>query len=191
MRINIEEIGEDGFDLEEKLSRAWLEGILAVDRYSLFSATGPAQLNAHLEKVEESVLLRASVSPELATECGRCLKPVEVTVPVNFTLSLVPEKRAASRQGVENDGVAPDAVGRGSFDPTQADEETFKGRSIDLEPLVREQILLALPMESLCRDSCKGICPSCGQDLNERSCGCSVASSDPRWEKLRSLKVSN
>lgn len=191
MRINIEEIGEAGFDLEEKLSRAWLEGILAGDRYSLFSATGPAQLTAHLEKVEESVLLRASISPRLTTECGRCLKPVDISVPVSFMLSLVPEKRAAGRQGLENDGASPDAAGRGSFDPTQADEETFSGRSIELEPLVREQILLALPMESLCRESCKGLCPSCGQDLNERSCGCSQQSSDPRWEKLRSLKVSN
>ncbi len=191
MRINIEEIGEHGLDLEEKLSRAWLDGILADDRYSLFSATGPAQLTAHLEKVEESVLLRAAVSPKLNTECARCLKPVEVAVPVSFTLSLIPEKRAATRQGVEDDGGTPDAAGRGSFDPTEADEETFKGRSIDLEPLVREQILLALPMESLCRESCKGLCASCGQDLNERSCGCLLASPDPRWEKLRSLKVSN
>jgi uncharacterized protein len=46
-------------------------------------------------------------------------------------------------------------------------------------------------MDTLCREGCKGICPSCGQDLNEQSCGCSQESSDPRWEKLRSLKMSN
>lgn len=191
MRINIDEIGEHGFDLEEKLSRAWLDGILAVDRYSLFSATGPAQLTAHLEKVEDSVLLRASTSPKVTTECARCLKPVELTVPVDFTLSLVPEVHATGRRGQEDDRAGPEAAGRGSFDPTEADEETFTGRSIDLEPLVREQILLSLPMESLCRESCKGLCAACGQDLNERSCGCSQQSADPRWEKLRSLKVSN
>jgi uncharacterized protein len=189
MRINTDEIREDGLDLEETLSRAWLDGVLAVDPHGLFSATGPSQLTARLEKVEDGVLLRASLSPKLTTECSRCLDPVEVVVPVSFTLSLIPEARAATRQGLEDDGAGPEGANRGSFDPTEADEEVFKGKTIDLEPLVREQIILALPMETLCQEGCQGLCPHCGKDLNEGACGCSQRTGDPRWEKLKTLKV--
>lgn len=189
MLINTDEIREEGLDLEETLSRAWLDGVLAVDPHGLFSAIGPSRLKARLEKVEDGVLLRASLSPKLTTECSRCLEPVEVEVPVSFTLSLIPEARAVSRQGLADDGAAPEGVSRGSFDPTEADEEVFKGKTIDLEPLVREQILLALPMETLCRESCRGLCPSCGQDLNRASCECAQTGVDPRWEKLKTLKV--
>jgi uncharacterized protein len=190
MRITVEQIGEAGLDVQEPLSRTWLDGALSGDRSVGFSATGPANLSAHLEKFEGGVLLRAQSTPRLSTACRRCLRPVELSVPVSFSLSLVP--RASLSRRLADDAPAPEPEkAKGSFDPHDADQETFDGRAIELDPIVREQLLLALPMDALCRDDCKGLCAICGQDLNERSCGCKAELKDPRWEKLKSLKLSN
>ena len=190
LRINIDEIGEEGLDLEETLGQAWVERVLAEGQPTPFTAAGPLAVVAHLDKVDAGFLLDASMSPRLATGCRRCLKPVQVTVPTRFNLSLIPRAEVARRLGEEDDR-GPEAAPRGSFDPSEVDEETFEGRAIDLEPILREQLLLALPMDALCREGCKGLCPACGQDLNERTCGCAVERPDPRWEKLRTLKLSN
>lgn len=195
MRINVEEIGDEGLELQESLTRAWLDAVLAPPssvEAPRFTAAGPAQLSAHLEKFEGGVLLRAQSSPRLTTACRRCLRPVELTVPVSFALSLVPQTSLSQRLAEDDRAPAPtEAKGRGSFDPDDVDQETFDGHAIELDPLVREQLLLALPMDALCREDCKGLCPSCGQDLNERSCDCRADTADPRWAKLRSLKLSN
>ena len=63
----------------------------------------------------------------------------------------------------------------------------FDGEAIDLDDLVREQILLTLPSRVLCEDDCKGLCPVCGSDRNIVSCQCETNEIDPRWKALREL----
>jgi uncharacterized protein len=198
LRYTIEEIG--GWrELREVLGRDWLESVLRGERATPFRPVGPVELVATLEKLEGSnVLLRAELAPRVATECRRCLGPVELVIPVAFTLNLVPrtKKRAQGRpQGKkdrkeEEEPIEADTEGKlGSFDEAELGEEQFDGRSIDLEPMLREQTLLALPMDALCSEGCLGICPVCGQNLNEARCGCDPHLPDPRWEKLKSLKI--
>ena len=57
-----------------------------------------------------------------------------------------------------------------------------------LEDILREQVLLALPMQKVCEESCKGICPFCGQNRNQKECHCHAETSDDRWAALKSLK---
>ncbi len=59
---------------------------------------------------------------------------------------------------------------------------------IDLLPFIKENLILSIPMKTVCSSSCKGICSGCGADLNSEACTCSEAPIDPRWEKLRELK---
>jgi uncharacterized protein len=65
-----------------------------------------------------------------------------------------------------------------------------KAAKLDLRPAIREQWLLSAPAFSLCREDCKGLCPSCGTDLNEATCEC-AARIDPRWEALRSARANS
>jgi uncharacterized protein len=78
---------------------------------------------------------------------------------------------------------------RGSFAPEQAEEETYSGKVIELDPIVREQILLALPAYPVCDEGCKGLCTVCGANLNERECGCDRHVPDPRWAGLKDVKL--
>lgn len=65
-----------------------------------------------------------------------------------------------------------------------------RSNQIDLRPMVREQWLLNVPSYAVCREDCKGICPTCGKDLNEGPCEC-PATRDTRWDALRKIKTNN
>ena len=60
--------------------------------------------------------------------------------------------------------------------------------TIDIDELVREQVLLAVPERSLCQEDCKGLCPTCGADRNLKECGCESVEADPRWAALKNLR---
>jgi uncharacterized protein len=63
----------------------------------------------------------------------------------------------------------------------------FEGAVIDIDLLVREELLLAAPVQVLCQQGCKGICPTCGADRNAAACDCGSAEIDPRWAGLKEL----
>ena len=84
--------------------------------------------------------------------------------------------------------VVAETVRRAGIDPETVDEEPYSGKTIDLAPALREQILLAVPPSPLCDEACKGLCPQCGKDLNQGDCGCERTSIDPRWAALERLK---
>ena len=65
----------------------------------------------------------------------------------------------------------------------------FDGDAIDLAPLVRENLLVELPLAPVCRDDCAGLCPGCGTDRNQNSCSCDTTPVDPRWGALGDLKA--
>ncbi|HZZ86060.1 MAG TPA: DUF177 domain-containing protein [Anaeromyxobacteraceae bacterium] len=151
-----------------------------------YRSTGNAPVNARLERVGRRVVLKARTAPELSVPCGRCLQPVKLAVPFEFSMTLVPADEYQGQAGEES----KDEEGRtaGSFEPEAVDEETYAGKVIDLDPLVREQLLLALPGYPVCREDCKGLCPKCGTNLNERDCGCDRHVPDPRWAGLEKFK---
>jgi uncharacterized protein len=185
MRVNIDEIKEGGLDRAWAIPSEQLDEMLAGDRAG-YRARGPAEVVAHLDRMSRRVLLAARSRAEVGAPCGRCLQPTGITVPVDFTLTLVPADEAQeAEEGAEDH---PRARGGRSFPETAADEETYAGKEIELDPLVREQILLALPGYPLCREDCKGLCPVCGQNLNERECGCDRRVPDPRWAGLEKFR---
>jgi len=190
--VHIEQIHPDGLVLEkpitaELLSTALTEGGRAAE----FRAQTGFSVHAEFQKVGRGVLLRARFKAEFVGTCKRCLADVPLGVPVDFTLNLIPEVNARKDEaedeaGKDDDGQAPVA---GSFALNDADEEVFDGRNIELDPILREQVLLALPMSVVCREDCKGLCPSCGKDLNEGACGCRPPVTDPRLAVLKNIKI--
>ncbi len=184
MRVNIDEIKEAGLDRTWDVTREQLDEMMAGDRAG-YRARGPARVDAHVEKIERRVRIEATARAALSAPCVRCLAPVSVDVPVEFELTLVPsDEYARDEDGKEDQGHVA-----GSFEPRQAEEETYAGKVIDLDPIVREQILLAMPGYPVCNESCKGLCPVCGANLNDRDCGCDRHVPDPRWAGLKNVKL--
>jgi uncharacterized protein len=81
-------------------------------------------------------------------------------------------------------------AGRDELSVTDAEAEIgyYQGDGILLEDVLREQVLLALPLKVTCREDCKGLCVHCGKNLNEEQCSCSTVVEDPRWMALREIR---
>jgi uncharacterized protein len=135
------------------------------------------------------VLLQGSFTAHVAAPCKRCLADVTLDLPVSFTLNLVPESLVRGENSAEGEDSDDQGETAGSFELEDTDEEVFDGKTIDLDPIVREQVLLALPMNAVCREDCKGLCAQCGQNLNEKQCGCETKVIDPRLAPLMNIKL--
>jgi uncharacterized protein len=116
---------------------------------------------------------RAVTRLEMA--CGRCLEPFEVPVDARFELRYVPQAHAA--EGEEHEI-------RDDDDLTTA---YYREGALDVIDMLREQFQLALPMKPLCAQSCRGLCPECGANLNRADCGCKPVWEDPRLAPIKGL----
>ncbi|OJH39836.1 YceD family protein [Cystobacter ferrugineus] len=190
MRVKIEEIRDEGLKLNERMS---LEQLGTALEGSGFRATEPLAVSANLRKVSGGVLLQGQFTSRVAAACKRCLADAVLELPASFTINLVPESLARGEDVLDEDELEEKDRGQGesggSFSLEDTDEELFDGKVIDLEPIVREQVLLALPMNAVCREDCKGLCGQCGQNLNEKQCDCQEKYVDPRFAALKNIKL--
>ena len=186
MRVNIDEIKEGGLRRTWDVPRERLDEMMAGDRAG-YRARSAAHVEVRLEKLERRVRIEAQTKADVTVACGRCLTPVSLEVPVEFEVTLVPADEYLDDEEPARDG-DKGKVG-GSFAPEEAEEETYTGKVIDLDPIVREQILLAVPGYPVCNEGCKGLCSVCGANLNERDCGCDRRVPDPRWAGLKNVKL--
>lgn len=191
--IKVEEIREHGLDLDRELTHEFLEAAFAEESELGFHAVGNGHFHGHFDRLPGRVLLSAHVDLEYRAPCKRCLAEVVCKDPIDFRMTFVHE-RPDVQKALEDAGfdeAESHELAKGSFDKDDVDLEPFDGETIALAPTVREQILLSLPMDILCKDSCKGLCTVCGQDLNERECGHDRTVRDPRWSALKDLKLPN
>lgn len=157
-----------------------LGGKIAVDGYvelgntdflgETYSFTEPLRVLGDISNNGKSLILRAKCTGSIKTRCARCMK--EITVPIEFTLdeNLV--------QG--NDGNTYDE-----------DVIVFDGTQIDIDDVTADGFLMNVDGKYLCREDCKGLCFTCGKDLNEGDCGCDNDTIDPRWEGLIDIMKNN
>jgi uncharacterized protein len=149
-------------------SRAGRIGELTVAD-SKVPAGSTARIVATLDSVDGGIEVTGVVAAPWTGECRRCLKPLSG--------ELRCEVREVYRQRAEGE-------------PPDDDEETYPlvGEQLDLQPLVRDALLLELPIAPLCREDCQGLCSRCGADLNDGPCGCEEPAGDPRWGVLEVLR---
>jgi uncharacterized protein len=185
MRVNIDEIKDPGLDRAWDLPREGIDEALRGDPAG-YRAVAPSHVEAHLERSGRRVRFQAEGRAEVTAPCSRCLAPTRVTVPLELDLSLVPADEDAGEESAEVH--ASDEGSEGSFTQDEVDEERYRGKVIDLDPLVQEQLLLSLPAYPVCQEECKGLCAVCGQNLNEKDCGCDRHVPDPRWAGLAKFR---
>jgi uncharacterized protein len=118
-----------------------------------------------LTRTPQGILVQGVLHARTPVECTRCLTPFELAYDVEFSELFVYPK------------------------PAEASETSFVEDSgfIDLTPIMREEGILAVPMQALCKPDCKGLCSECGQNLNHGSCNCTHDRIDPRLASLRAL----
>jgi uncharacterized protein len=126
------------------------------------------ELDLMLEAVMEGVLVSGTARSPLSGECARCLDPLTSSIEVEFQELYV---YSDTRSG----------------ESAEADERRLEGDLIDLEPVVRDAMVLALPLSPLCRDDCPGLCTECGVRLADAEPDHHHDAVDPRWAALQGM----
>jgi uncharacterized protein len=111
----------------------------------------------------------------IETECGRCLETASVPIDSGFDLFYRPPQPVGH------------PAGEVELHAGEAEIGFYDGDGLHLDDILREYVILSLPMHPVCSDACLGICPVCGQNRNLRACGCEVKPVDDRWAALKNL----
>ena len=135
-------------------------------------ARGKAELV--LESLEE-IRVSGHLTVAMEADCDRCLEPAPLPVDCDFALYYRP---VAEGYGEESE------IGE-----DEAEMGFYEGDGLELDDVLREQILLALPMQRVCREDCLGFCPRCGKNRNLNECHCQPSAVDDRWAALKELEV--
>lgn len=135
----------------------------------------PATVNGKVRLAGNEIFVNGHVDTQAEVECDRCLKPVEIPVSADFELEYI-------------SGSEYEASSAAELTEAEMSVSVFDGKAIDVDEIVKEQILLTVPTRMLCREDCKGICPECGKDRNTGECNCVSDEIDPRWAALKTLK---
>jgi uncharacterized protein len=168
MLLDVESIREPSRRIERT------EPAAAFEPEDAFRIVAPVELRLNLHKDKAKVRLAGTMSTTVEVECSRCLEGFSVPIESAFHVEYLPTTAAPATPDVE-------------VDEQELDTAFYQDGVIDLRQLVREQILLQLPMKPLCSESCAGLCPMCGTNLNTGSCDCSQEWEDPRLAPLKAL----
>lgn len=149
----------------------------AKDKDTNLRQVGPLKAAGKAELVMGSlgeIKVSGHIAVEMIADCDRCLEPARFPIDSDFSLFYRPIEEG---YGDEKE-----------IDTGEAEMGFYEGDGLELNDVVREFVLLALPMQRVCGEGCKGICPSCGQNRNLEECGCAAEIVDDRWAALKSLK---
>jgi uncharacterized protein len=144
-----------------------------LEQVSPLHAVGSAEL---LKNADGEMRIQGRYTVELKATCDRCLMEVRFPLDVGFDLFYQPASVIARDEEIE-------------IDEGEAEIGFYDNGGLELEDILREQILLALPMQRVCSEGCKGICPVCGKNRNQSGCDCHTSPTNDVWGALRNLEI--
>jgi uncharacterized protein len=170
MRVDVRELEWGPLVLKGEVSEADLD-------FDASEIRVPSKIIVELraERLAAEVRIRGRFIVEVEVPCSRCLEPVLFPIAAEFD------------QFYESNAEHP-LQGEIALQEKDTEIGFFSGDFIDVNDIVREQILLALPMKPICREDCKGLCPYCGKNRNLDSCNCESVFVDPRLVQLMKIK---
>jgi uncharacterized protein len=136
-----------------------------------FEFPDPIEVELTLSKSGDEIIAQGRIKTVVEVECSRCLEIYEIDINPRIQFVIQMLDTIPPQQSNDDDFVIlPKTTGE-----------------YDINDRIREAIILELPLKPLCSDTCKGLCPMCGIDLNEESCDCTPDKTDERWDSLKQL----
>jgi uncharacterized protein len=165
MKVIISEIPEEGLELEltEKISSD--ESITIVS---------PVKASLRIDKKGSEVIITGAAKGTVELQCSRCLKSFEMDIDSKIDVVYHPASEINKEEHYELKG-------------DELDTGFYRNDTLDTDDLLREQLVLNIPMKPLCSEGCKGLCPKCGVDLNITQCNCAISEIDSRLAVLKQL----
>ena len=144
------------------------------------SSPAAASYDLEVTQTENAILVRGPLSGSFAVSCSRCLGPCSIEVQeLELVLTYFPTHQDDQPEELE-------------LTLEDLNTYTHDGESIDLEPMIREHLVLTVPMAPVCDPQCKGLCSGCGADLNSETCECVGPEMENPWVvALNQIKEKN
>ena len=176
MLISVKELELKKVHFDVSFPRGEIEFFDDGDRLTQASplqAEGSAELLPH---TLGEIRIQGHLAVQMRCDCNRCLEPAEFPIDSSFDLFYRPADVVGDEEEVE-------------IDEGEAEIAFYEGAGVELKDILRENVLLAMPMQRVCRQECRGICPLCGQNRNLINCGCEAKPVDDRWSALKKVQV--
>jgi len=169
------------FEVPAERVAEWLRGMPMRDALDAEVEAGSGVAELELYADGTTVFVAGSFDGHVAVACSRCIGPVDLAIQETLRVTFLPRQELPDDTEDDADE-GPEVTGE------DLDLFPYDGEVVDLEPLLREQFVLAVPFAPLCSETCKGLCSQCGIDLNTGTCNCE-APIDPRLAALKGLKL--
>jgi uncharacterized protein len=160
-------------EVSQVLERGWWhpsenDPILGIDT--------PLHVRIKVTRVEDKFLLDGKMTGGVMVRCDRCLDSFHWDLRSGFQMFLASPRPGKDQAEVE-------------LLDEDMEVDFIHGETVDLDEIIKEQIYLSLPMKSICKEGCLGLCPVCGASLNVERCQCNQQSMNPGFQKLKNLKL--
>ncbi len=165
MKVIISEIPEEGLELELKERISPDESI---------KISSPVHASLRFDKKGPEVIVTGDASGEAEFQCSRCLKTFNMNMDSHIDVVYHPSAEINKEEHYELKG-------------DELDTGFYKNDTLDTEDILKEQLMLNVPVKPLCSEGCKGLCPKCGADLNITQCNCAASEIDTRLAVLKQL----
>ncbi len=180
MFIRIEQIKEEGLALEFEEKPEILPVLSEMIDRGECEFVAPLKTALRAIRIGDMIEVKGEINTFIRLPCGRCLKAYETPLKSRFDLTYV-RRIPGAQEDEEQEEVEIRAEEMGLM--------YFQGEEINLQDGIQEQVIIALPIKALCRENCKGLCSSCGNDLNEGDCGCDRPPPNGKFAALKNLKL--
>ena len=176
MKIRVDEIKDKVVDLSTSEDVAAFPVLSELQASRECGFLGPLRIQLAVAREYDHIRAHGHVATTVRLGCSRCLAELDLPIDVPFTLFYMP-----AVPGVEQDE---------EVELTEEDlvSVTYEGDEIVFDHEIAEQVLAEIPFKPLCREDCKGLCPTCGVDLNESACGCSDQQFSSKFGELKNFK---
>src|SRR5580698_9131256 len=178
MEFKVVELEREPIDFDLELAPGVVDLGEEAEQVGPLATAGRAEvLHEHRgpRDIVADIRLRGQFAGKFQVPCARCVEPVEIPLAADFDLIFRPV--TADSEALERSITAP-----------ETEIGYYQKDSLLLEDVLREQVLLSLPVRTLCKPDCKGLCPRCGKNRNLEACTCDEGPADPRWEALADLR---
>ncbi|BCS97762.1 hypothetical protein DSLASN_33940 [Desulfoluna limicola] len=179
MILNISILSENWSEFSLSEPHTHFPGLADLEKSGEARFTSPLAIDLSARITGGQVEVKGTLALTVEQPCGRCLEPFSGELSTTIELYFADE--ADHIQSMEEG----DEV---ELTEEALSKETFSGDRIDLTQYLQDEVVMALPLNPTCRETCKGLCRECGMDLNKGACGCDTSTCHPAFAKLKVLK---
>jgi len=181
MRIRLEELKEGTLSLEFEEPPGTFPVLTEMVDSGVCEFLAPLKAALRAQQIGDIVEIEGNISTTVRMDCARCLQSFEMPLESSFALTYSQEEPVPEQSDAYQEELELTAEDMGLI--------YYQGKEINLKNEIQEQVVLAFPLRTLCRQDCRGLCPKCGADLNTEKCDCDRSPPAGKFDALKGLKL--